>query len=119
MTFLLGRHAMFGQEPPTYFRSMTAVRLPSLAIVHAANLPAVPLPSTRTSYFSAALTGFISFAQFAQAAGTRRGSQSGFNLRARTPQIHIGMPAYPAPLRESRRRLCPAPCASDCDRRGA
>src|SRR5580704_8946328 len=54
MTFLLGRHATLGHAPPIYFRSTTAVRLPSLAIVQAINLPAVPLPSTRTSYFSAA-----------------------------------------------------------------
>src|SRR5262245_59778011 len=61
MMFLLGRHAMFGQDPPIYFRSMTAVRLPSLAIVQAINLPAVPLPSTTTSYFSAVFIRFISF----------------------------------------------------------
>src|SRR5215831_15870791 len=61
MMFLLGRHAMFGQDPPIYLRSMTAVRLPSLAIVQAINLPAVPLPSTTTSYFSAAFMRFISF----------------------------------------------------------
>src|SRR5215469_13684384 len=60
MTFLLGRHAMFGQDPPIYFRSTTAVRLPSLAIVQAINLPAVPLPSTTTSYFSAVFMRFIS-----------------------------------------------------------
>src|SRR5580700_5042032 len=52
MTFLLGRQAMFGHDPPIYFRSTTAVRLPSLAIVQAANLPAVPPPSTTTSNFS-------------------------------------------------------------------
>src|SRR5262245_39857077 len=62
MTFLLGRQAIFGQEPPMYFRSTTAVRLPSLAIVQAINLPAVPLPSTRTSYFSALSIWFISLA---------------------------------------------------------
>src|SRR5271163_2879716 len=54
MTFLLGRHAMLGQDPPIYFRSTTAVRLPSLAIVQATTLPAVPPPKTMTSYFSAA-----------------------------------------------------------------
>src|SRR5580658_6342152 len=59
MTFLLGRHATLGQDPPTYFRSITAVRLPCLPIVHAITLPAVPPPSTRTSYFSAALIGLI------------------------------------------------------------
>src|SRR5215472_3741857 len=59
--FLLGRHAMFGQDPPIYFRSMTAVRLPSLAIVQPINLPAVPLPSTTTSYCSAVFIRFISY----------------------------------------------------------
>src|SRR5580658_10475939 len=43
---------------------MTAVRLPSVAIVQAANLPAVPPPSTRTSYFSGAFMGFISSERF-------------------------------------------------------
>src|SRR4029077_11651597 len=61
MMFLLGRQATFGHAPPTYFRSIEAVRLPSLAIVQAINLPAVPLPSTRTSYLSGSLMLFISF----------------------------------------------------------
>src|SRR5258706_11193838 len=50
MTFLLGRQAMLGHEPPTYFRSMTAVFIPFLASVQAMYLPASPLPSTRRSY---------------------------------------------------------------------
>src|SRR6516162_7615708 len=53
MIFLVGRHAMFGHAPPTYFRSIEAVRFPSRAIVHAISFPPVPAPSTRTSYFSA------------------------------------------------------------------
>src|SRR6202035_3488269 len=61
MMFLLGRQATFGHAPPTYFRSIEAVRLPSLAIVQAINLPAVPLPSTRTSYLSGSLMALISF----------------------------------------------------------
>src|ERR1700733_3204216 len=55
ITFLLGRHATLGQDPPTYFRSMTAIRLPSLAMVHVITLPAVPPPSTMASYLSGAL----------------------------------------------------------------
>src|SRR5262245_57070438 len=55
MTFLLGRQAIFGHAPPTYFRSIEAVLLPSLAIVQAINLPPVPLPSTSTLYFSGSL----------------------------------------------------------------
>src|SRR5437660_8889116 len=61
MMFLLGRQATFGHAPPTYFRSIEAVRLPSLAIVQAINLPAVPLPSTRTSYLSGWLIPSIPF----------------------------------------------------------
>src|SRR3954449_12205828 len=53
MTFLLGRQAMFGQEPPTYLRSMTATFFPWEARVQARYLPASPLPSTTTSYSSA------------------------------------------------------------------
>ena len=49
------------REPPIYFRSTTMVRLPSSAIVQAANLPPVPAPSTRTSYSSAAFMSFIPF----------------------------------------------------------
>src|ERR1700675_696395 len=52
MIFLLGRQAMFGQEPPTYFRSITTALFPSLANVQARYLPASPLPSTTMSYFS-------------------------------------------------------------------
>src|ERR1700758_1948890 len=42
--FLLGRHAILGQEPPTYLRSRTATRLPSPANVHAATVEPVPPP---------------------------------------------------------------------------
>src|SRR6266581_1429016 len=55
MTFLLGRQAMFGQEPPTYFRSTTAVFIPFLASVHERSLPAAPLPRMSRSYSSASL----------------------------------------------------------------
>src|SRR5205807_5274545 len=44
ITFLLGRHAMFGHDPPIYLRSTTATRLPSPANVHAATVEPVPPP---------------------------------------------------------------------------
>src|SRR5882762_7701569 len=44
MMFLLGRHAILGQEPPIYLRSTTATRLPSPAKVHAAMVEPVPPP---------------------------------------------------------------------------
>src|SRR5262249_19497629 len=48
--FLLGRHAMFGQHPPIYLRSMTATRFPSPANVQAAIVDPVPPPRiTRSS----------------------------------------------------------------------
>src|ERR1700758_2108860 len=50
--FLLGRQAMFGQDPPIYFRSTTTARIPFLAWVQATYLPASPPPRTTTSYFS-------------------------------------------------------------------
>src|SRR5260221_12019673 len=50
--FLLGKHATFGQAPPSAPYSIIAVRRPSLARVQATNLPAPPLPMTRISYFS-------------------------------------------------------------------
>src|SRR5439155_8365057 len=53
MMFLLGRQAMLGQEPPTYFRSITAVFIPFLASVHERSLPAAPLPRMSRSYSSA------------------------------------------------------------------
>src|SRR5688572_11845225 len=62
MMFLLGRQAMFGQEPPTNFRSTSAVRWPSFDRVHARYLPASPLPITRTSQCSVADT-FFSYVQ--------------------------------------------------------
>ena len=52
MTFLLGRQAMFGHEPPTYLRSITATRCPLLAKVHAASVPPVPPPRITKSYSS-------------------------------------------------------------------
>src|SRR5262249_25711796 len=47
MTFLLGRQATFGQEPPTSARSTTTVFWPWLARVQARILPATPLPMIR------------------------------------------------------------------------
>src|SRR5712692_10644911 len=44
MMFLLGKHAMFGHDPPTYLRSTTATCLPSPANVHAAMVEPVPPP---------------------------------------------------------------------------
>src|SRR3981189_2610268 len=44
MMFLLGKHAMFAQEPPIYLRATTATRLPSAAKVHAAMVEPVPPP---------------------------------------------------------------------------
>src|SRR5438309_10572689 len=49
MTFLLGRQATFGQEPPTIARSTTTVFCPWLARVQARILPATPLPMIRFS----------------------------------------------------------------------
>jgi hypothetical protein len=59
MTFLLGKHATLGQEPPMYLRSTTAVRLPSLAIVQAM-FAGCTAACTRTSYFSAAFMCVVS-----------------------------------------------------------
>src|SRR5262249_3591300 len=46
---VLSRQALFGHDPPTFFRSTTAVRLPSRAIVQPISLPPVPPPNTSTS----------------------------------------------------------------------
>src|SRR3989442_6292198 len=59
MMFLLGRHAMFGQEPPTYFRSTTTVFIPFLASVQERSLPAAPLPSMSKSYSSALIADAV------------------------------------------------------------
>jgi hypothetical protein len=50
--FLLGRQAMLGHDPPTYFRSIAATRSPRPAKVHAAIVPPVPLPRITRSYSS-------------------------------------------------------------------
>src|ERR1700679_256842 len=44
MMFLLGRHAIFGHDPPMYLRSIAATRFPSPAKVHAAIVDPVPPP---------------------------------------------------------------------------
>src|SRR6266850_6585847 len=59
MMFLLGRQAMFGHEPPTYWRSTTTTRCPFCAEVQAISLPPMPLPSTRRSYSSVEVNVFI------------------------------------------------------------
>src|ERR1700722_19372142 len=50
--FLLGKHAMFGHDPPIYLRSITATRFPSPAKVHAAIVAPVPPPRISRSKFS-------------------------------------------------------------------
>src|SRR5438309_1056098 len=72
MRFLLGRHAMFGHEPPNHLRSTMAVRWPSLAIVQARYLPASPLPTTRISYLSTSGTGLSPFADYGPNVTARR-----------------------------------------------
>src|SRR5580692_6359350 len=42
--FLLGKHAMFGHDPPMYLRSITATLLPAPAKVQAATVEPVPPP---------------------------------------------------------------------------
>src|SRR5579864_1708754 len=49
--FLLGRQATLGQAPPSSPRSRITVRR-RLSRVHAANLPAIPLPIIRSSHLS-------------------------------------------------------------------
>src|ERR1700739_123643 len=44
MMFLLGKHAMFGHDPPMYLRSTTTTCFPSPAKVHAAMVEPVPPP---------------------------------------------------------------------------
>src|ERR1700674_4687284 len=52
MMFLLGKHAMFGHDPPMYLRSITATRFPSPAKVHAAIVDPVAPPRISSSTFS-------------------------------------------------------------------
>ena len=49
--FLLGRQATLGHAPPSSPRSTIAIRR-RLSRVHAVNLPAIPLPIMKSSYFS-------------------------------------------------------------------
>src|SRR5262245_20187334 len=58
MMFLLGRHAMFGHDPPMYLRSMTATRFPCPAKVQAAMVDPVPPPRITRSNSSGC--GFLS-----------------------------------------------------------
>src|SRR5260370_17802840 len=50
--FLIGMQAMFWEDPPTYFRSITATRWPCPAKVQAAIVPPVPPPRITRSYSS-------------------------------------------------------------------
>src|SRR3989441_12511520 len=51
MMFLLGKHAMFGHDPPMYLRSTTATCFPSPANVHAAMVGPVPPPQNHQIEF--------------------------------------------------------------------
>src|SRR5712691_6272874 len=60
MMFLLGKHAMFGHDPPIYLRSTTATRFPSPAKVHAAMVDPVPPPRiTRSNSSGCILPGWV------------------------------------------------------------
>src|ERR1700733_9543953 len=59
--FLLGRQAILGHAPPTYFRSMTAVFIPLGARVQDRSFPAAPLPNTSKSYSSGCDCVFCDF----------------------------------------------------------
>src|SRR5579862_7020687 len=60
MMFLLGKHAMFGHDPPMYLRSTTATRFPSPAKVHAATVEPVPPPRITRSNSSGFIRLFLS-----------------------------------------------------------
>src|ERR1700691_3792122 len=59
ISFLLGRQATLGHAPPSSPRSTIAVRR-RLSRVHAASLPAIPLPIIKSSYFSTLAIRFAS-----------------------------------------------------------
>src|SRR5262249_59931953 len=59
ISFLLGRQAILGQEPPIHRRSTTAVRRPDRAICQATFLPPSPLPRIRTSNCSGSDMSFL------------------------------------------------------------
>src|SRR5580692_12613144 len=58
MTFLLGRQAILGHEPPIYFRSITATRLPCLPRVQARYFDPSPVPIITISYCSVSIMLF-------------------------------------------------------------
>src|SRR5712672_814514 len=59
MMFLLGKHAMFGQEPPIYLRSTTATLLPSPAKVQAVLVEPGPPPRITRSNSSGCVFAFF------------------------------------------------------------
>ena len=59
ISFLLGRQAIFGQEPPIHRRSTTAVRRPDFPMCQAVSLPPPPLPRIRTSTCSGSDMRFL------------------------------------------------------------
>src|SRR5689334_14302277 len=61
MRFLLGKQATLGHAPPSSPRSTITVRR-RLSRVHAVNLPAIPLPIIKSSYFSTLAICFTSMA---------------------------------------------------------
>src|SRR6202022_2830728 len=81
MMFLLGKHAMFGHDPPMYLRSTTATRFPSPAKVHAATVEPVPPPRiTRSNssrwVFLGAWAGDVFFVLFMRIFLSERGVRS-------------------------------------------
>src|SRR5580704_4569345 len=103
MIFLLGRHAMFGHEPPTYLRSTTTTRCPFSAEVQAISLPPAPLPRTTRSYSSGLVLWIVMLASFQLCVGLKPG-QAYRILRSVRPFYHwLGSIPSPHAPREFRR----------------
>src|SRR6201987_5782837 len=96
ITFLLGRHAILGQEPPIYLRSTTATRLPSPANVHAATVEPVPPPRITRSNSSTCvfMRIFLSEQQVPSSLSSTSRDRPMTLLRA---TIHSRLPAQCAP----------------------
>src|ERR1700733_5921716 len=109
MMFLLGRHAIFGHDPPMYLRSIAATRFSSPAKVHAAIVDPVPPPRisrSKSSIFDSfdTCTDELFFVLFIPISSLVDNDAA--NLACSDTGAHDSIQSYLGCLRDGRRLIC-------------
>ena len=121
VTFLLGKHAMFGHEPPTYLRSITATRRPAGKVTPRPFHPATaksPVYSSTLSYCPEGVVGcYIAHAVFLFEVSVILKLPD--TLRNELTGIHQGKVARVDPVQFSARKVLDRPSLASTVKNGS